>query len=423
MDLSTKHRGFTNDEIEGRILTPRNCFSPTSSAENGSYSSWDRLPEELVARILALLPFSNIYLARCVCKKWRSTIWSPLFFAFCKLEPLRMPWLLEFQQHMYNQAWAYDLAGCRWFHLNFFFLPENASVVAASGGLVCLGRATEEGYILFVCNPLTKDWKKLPLIPVQPGLVLVDVDQQSNFYKIIALILRGQAGAGSVRPTGSVLLFDARYGIWRETTDVPRELRATSLLDATVSEGILYCLTTDQGIEAYDIDQGVWSPVAIAPAAVAPVAIARFLHPPRLHRPWRQLGLQLGNQPSVQDSYILDRQGQLVMVTNHDDPKMVIVNEFDTNTRRWRRADHFPAATGSVICAGRFSSLCLTAPRNGSNVYLMDSGKNKRYCVASRSWHQVPRSPLSRHKLKCEEIRVTGLWFEPRIDATTQVKI
>lgn len=405
MDLSRKHLGFSHDKQEGRSTDRHHNSSSTSPAENGCDSAWDRVPEELVARILSLLPFSGIYLARGVCRKWRSIIWSPLFMSLCKLQSLRMPWLLEFQQHMYNQVWAYDLAGCQWFHLDFFFLPENAIVVAASGGLVCLGRVTEEGYTLFVCNPLTKGWKKLPSIPLQPSLVLVDVDQRSNLYKVIALVLRGQAGDDSVRSVGSVFVFDAKCGVWRETLGIPRELHTQSLWDATISEGVLYCLTMEREIEAYDLDQGAWSPIAIAQALLP-------------HR-YNRILLRRGHQPSAHD-YILDRQGQLIMVTKYDGLRAIFVNGQNINARSWG-TDCSEAATGSVICAGRFSSLWLTLPHGENNVYLMHSGGNKRYCSGSRSYHELPRSPLTRHKMQGDEIVVKGLWFEPRLDATTQV--
>lgn len=398
-----------DDRCEGRettITCHATCSASASTAVGEGYlSHWELVPEELVAKILALLPFSSIYLGRAVCRRWRSIIWSPLFLSFCKLRPLRMPWLLEFQQHMYNQSWAYDLEGCQWFHLSFFFLPETATIVATSGGLVCLGRVSEEGYMMFVCNPLTKDWKRLPSIPIQPDLVLMDVDHESNSYKVIGLVFRAHVGAGYSR---SVLVFDGKTGYWRETLHVPEGLCGENLWDATVSGGVLYCLSTNQRMEAYDLNRGVWSP-----SPYPTDALARILQVQRLC-----YGQQQDSNSGLDDSYLLDRRGRLAMVTPHRGIKHVYINKFDAISRTWR-SSHVSAVKGTVICAGRFASLCVTKPQTGSDVYLLHSKGNGHYRSASKSFLQLPRSPLTRHKVHREEILVRGLWFEPRLDATT----
>lgn len=313
-----------------------------------------------------------------------------------------MPWLLEFQQHMYNQSWAYDLEGCQWFHLDFFFLPETAIILATSGGLVCLGRMAQEGYAMYVCNPLTKDWKKLPPIVQQPDLVLMDVDRKTNVYKILALVIRSPAGVGF---SGSMFVFDGKMGDWRETTHVPENLCAGNLWDATVSGGILYCLSTNQCMDAFDTDRGFWSP-----SRYPTEAMARILALQRLS--------QQQESSVLDNSYVCDRKGRLAMITPHQNLKHVFINKFDPVSRTWRSC-HVSAVMGSVICAGRFSSLSVSMPHIQGAVYLMHSKGNGHYNAASKAFEHLPRSPLTRHKLQRGEILVKGLWYEPRLDATT----
>lgn len=254
--------------------------------------------------------------------------------------------------------------------------------------------------MMFVCNPLTKDWKRLPSIPIQPDLVLMDVDHESSSYKVIGLVLRAHVGVGYSR---SVLVFDGKTGYWRETLHVPEGLCGGNLWDATVSGGVLYCLSTDQHMEAYDLDRGVWT---LSPYPTD--ALARILQLQRLFD---------GHQGLV-DSYLLDRRGRLAMVTPLGGIKNVFINKFDAMSRTWR-SSHVSAVTGTVICVGRFASLCVTMPQTGSDVYLMHAKGNGHYRSASKSFLQLPRSPLTRHKVHREEILVRGLWFEPRLDATT----
>ncbi|KAI5055313.1 hypothetical protein GOP47_0030458 [Adiantum capillus-veneris] len=376
------------------------CRSPCSSSTSSElFCVWDVLPDVLVAKIIALLPFSSIYLARGVCKRWRETVWSPMFFSFLKSRPLHMPWLLEFQQHMYNQAWSYDLEGCQWFHLNFSFIPETAMILATSCGLVCLGRVAEEGYVMYVCNPLTKEWKKLPTAPRQPDVVVMDVDRQLHAYTIVGLVTRSAAGSGS---SGSVLVYNGVTQSWRETSRVPVNLRAGNLWDATVSGGILYCLSTKQRIEAFDLELGFWSPVRYPNDS-----LSRILHLQQLR--------QLQGAPALEHSYICNRKGCLAMITPHHNWRNIFITKLDPVSRTWR-SSHISAMIGRITCVGRFSSVSLSMEHEQSHVFLLHPKGNGHYSSVSKSFQQLPPSPISRCKLQTGEILVKGLWFEPRLD-------
>lgn len=312
-----------------------------------------------------------------------------------------MPWLLEFQQHMYNQAWAYDLEGCQWFHLNFSFIPETAMVLAASCGLVCLGRMAQEGFVMYVCNPLTKAWRKLPSISQQPDVVLLDVDRHSHAFKIIALVIQSAAG---VRFGGSVLVFNAIAGIWRETPSVPEDLCAGNLWDAAVSGGIVYCLSKKQRMEAFDIERGFWSPCRYPSEP-----LARILQLQQL--------TQRQETDILEYSYLCDRRGRLGMITPHQNLRNIFITKFDPVSRTWR-SSHVSAVTGTIICAGRYSSLSLAMPHAQGHVFLLHPKGNGHYSSVLKSFEQLPRSPITRRKLQSQEIHVKGLWFEPRLDAT-----
>lgn len=373
--------------------------SSSSSLRDGSFNYWDLIPDVLVARILALLPFSSIYLGRGVCQRWRTIIWSPLFSYFCKMRPSSLPWLLEFQQHMYNQSWAYDLEGCQWFHLKFFFLPETAIILASSRGLICLGRMAQEGYAIYVCNPLTKIWKKLPSIAVEPNMVLMDVDRRTRVYRIFALVSPNPGGAGV---GGSVFVYDGKIGEWRETPNVPEDLCAGNVMDATVSGGILYCLSTSDRLNFFDIHLGSWRTLRCPTEG-----LARILHLQQLSQP--QGSSVLGN------SYLCDQRGRLAMITPHQDLKHVFINKLDLISRTWRWS-HVSAEWGSLICAAHFSSLSVSMPQMNRHVYFVNSKGNGYYNAALKSFQHLPRSPLTRNKLQRGE-PLKSVWYEPRLDA------
>eukprot|EP00250_Pteridium_aquilinum_P006206 c16173_g1_i1 orf=219-1355(+) len=377
MDSSIICKGYKN---EGRKDAPNN---------KERHSFWNNAPDELIARIISLLPCSSIYLSRGVCRRWRSIVWSPLFMSLCKQwSRPRKPWLLEFQQQMYNQAWAFDLDGQQWFHLNFFFLPENAIILASSRGLVCLGRMSTEGYTLYVCNPVTRIWRQLPPLPVNPGVVLLDVDHKSSTYKVAALVLRG--GPCISRPSGAVFVFDSKIGgFWLETVGVPQKLSLDKLWDASFCSGFLCCVSSCQSIEVFDVANKEWTPRAV------------FTHPP----------VTTSDADLSSDGpYMFDLAGTLGAIFPHRGR----IFRFDVAARCWRPAN--PA--NGFVCAGRFSSLFSRTSQDGWVVNLLQAKGHKCFNSFLRSCSLLPKSPLTRHKIRGREILIRGFWFEPHIGAT-----
>lgn len=118
------------------------------------------LPDELLERIIALLPVINIFRASAVCKRWNSITTSHRFLLLCERMTSPRPWYFMYRDAQNAAGFAYDPAAKKWHN---FWLPFHTSnwFVASSNGLVCF-MDNSKAYDLYICNPMIKSWKKLP---------------------------------------------------------------------------------------------------------------------------------------------------------------------------------------------------------------------------------------------------------------------
>ncbi|KAI5075795.1 hypothetical protein GOP47_0009871 [Adiantum capillus-veneris] len=119
------------------------------------------LPDELVEKILALLPISSIFRAGAVCTRWKAITSSRRFHHMCKGRALSAPWYFMYKESKDAEGLVYDPRARKWHSFSLPFISHNAAFVAASHGLACFAD-NSNGYCLYTCNPLTKACNKLP---------------------------------------------------------------------------------------------------------------------------------------------------------------------------------------------------------------------------------------------------------------------
>ncbi len=124
---------------------------------------WEKLPHDLIIKVLAWLPPPFVVRMRTVCKAWNSLSFSADDVS--RLPP-REPWLLvcNYSSSPSSQTVsAFDPGAQKWYTgipLTFDGLrASNIQVCTCAGGFL-LCRSSE--HVLYTCNPLTKSWRKLP---------------------------------------------------------------------------------------------------------------------------------------------------------------------------------------------------------------------------------------------------------------------
>ncbi|CAM6090424.1 unnamed protein product [Calypogeia fissa] len=225
---------------------------------------WGGLSDELVELIRAFLPPSALFRFRCVCKRWNSLCSNPVFNKLYKeITPPTSLSVFILTHDAYNKRVDSSyLESSKLFKLRLDFLPKEASVLLAeSGGLMCVGSLDPDNSTLWVCNPLTRSWRRLPdchLREVCRGgeSPLVNMMVKANgAYKVVVI------GDPSLTNTFSTQLkvYHSEKGIWTQhmnNLSVRSNLSSTSV----IRDGVLYwCTMAPDGLHAYNLEQGAWS--------------------------------------------------------------------------------------------------------------------------------------------------------------------
>jgi hypothetical protein len=174
-----------------------------------SHDLWSALPDELLQRVFARLPFAKINELHRLSKKWnrRFLLEGPEFMRACSEARPRMFAMVARIAEAGEDTGSlfvrvFDTTANRWY--SSMQPIGEATMCAGDGGLVCsvstFIRKDEKPFEVTVFNPLTRVWTELPhhgRCNLQPRMVQLVVDEDTKCYKAI-LVGEEEHGAGSM---------------------------------------------------------------------------------------------------------------------------------------------------------------------------------------------------------------------------------
>ncbi|KAJ7534830.1 hypothetical protein O6H91_12G005800 [Diphasiastrum complanatum] len=222
---------------------------------------WANLPPDLYPRILAHLPIRTLFRFRSVCKIWNTLPLNPTFIRLsAQIPTLKDSWLVMFSDNYYRTVSVFLPDQNKWFDFPISFLPSELYYVAGAGGLLCFHLTEANGASsMCVCNPLIKQWKKLPplLCDFYGGLVGMVADSLS--YQIVVRTKPARSDRFDFSNLKTEI-YDSRTSCWR-ISGIPEDDFTSG---QAVSNGVLYFLTWEarNGVYAYNMDQGLWETIS-----------------------------------------------------------------------------------------------------------------------------------------------------------------
>lgn len=224
----------------------------------GDYFS--NLPPEITINILSLLPIPAIISCKCVCKSWLCLIEtaefveshlskSPSLVAVFDREMGPKPYrVLEFSdESAHNDSIVFD-----------FSFPPCQRIHSSVNGLLFLCRYSRKPRGLFVCNPVTRDYVKLPRPPGRRSDIIAfgfGVSKMTGQYKVVSLFDRASKCEVYTLGTGS----------WK-TIAFEDELQYVVGLETVFLNGNLHWLAFDakyQRASCFDLETEVFSSFAV----------------------------------------------------------------------------------------------------------------------------------------------------------------
>uniref|UniRef100_A0A0A9GD74 F-box domain-containing protein n=1 Tax=Arundo donax TaxID=35708 RepID=A0A0A9GD74_ARUDO len=113
----------------------------------------------LLEKVLSLLPVVSVIRSRSACKRWHEAV-NVLRCTLNKMVP-QNPWYFLFTcSEEAVSGFAYDPSMRKWYSFDFPCIEKSNWSASSSAGLVCL-MDSENRSRIFVCNPITKDWKRI----------------------------------------------------------------------------------------------------------------------------------------------------------------------------------------------------------------------------------------------------------------------
>lgn len=142
------------------------------------------VPEDVIIQILLRLPLKSLFRFKAVCQRWHKLISDEYFTQRYNDLSLKNPIVL-FKEACFgkNTFACVDRSGCL-SEFNLDFLNDDVEVRASCNGLLCCSSNTNP-HALYLCNPLTKEFKLLPEINELPrehfvGLIVDPLPQRYN---------------------------------------------------------------------------------------------------------------------------------------------------------------------------------------------------------------------------------------------------
>ncbi|XP_010925802.1 F-box/kelch-repeat protein At3g61590 [Elaeis guineensis] len=142
------------------------------------------LPDDLLEKVLSFLPIVSIIRSGSVCKRWYNAVHSGRL-SWTSMLPQK-PWYFMFTCSEDAVAgYAFDPSLRKWYGFDFPCIEKSNWSTSSSCGLVCF-MDSEDRSRIFVCNPITRDWKRLQDAPggkyPDYSAVAISVDRKSHSY-------------------------------------------------------------------------------------------------------------------------------------------------------------------------------------------------------------------------------------------------
>ncbi|KAJ8501055.1 hypothetical protein OPV22_011607 [Ensete ventricosum] len=367
--------------------------------EDASVSLDAILPDDLLEKVLSFLPIASIVRSSSVCKRWYEAVHSG-WHSRAEMSPQK-PWYFMFTcSDDAVSGYVYDPSLRKWYGFDFPCIERSNWSVSASGGLVCLMDGENRNRI-FVCNPITRDQKRLRDAPGGKApdytALAMSVDRSAHSYTV-ALAKCKQAPQDYCQWGLSIHIYESGTRSWATLfSEVLVGWRGGD--ECVICDGVLYYLIYSTGVlrnveprhclAMYDLSARPSRTSLMQMAVPAPCS------------------LTCGRLMNLKD--------RLVMVGGigkHDRPGIIKgIGIWELHNRAWRAVTRMPQKFFQGF--GEFDDVFASGGADDL-IYIQSFGSPAllTFDVTQRVWRWSAKSPMSkRFPLQL----FTGFCFEPRL--------
>ncbi|XVF62015.1 hypothetical protein PTKIN_Ptkin08bG0182600 [Pterospermum kingtungense] len=225
---------------------------PTNFYGNKNCKIYMDLKDVIRENALRYLPAKSLFRCTGVCREWKLQISTP-FFAHNQSNSFHSTSGFFYQQSGVPSFLSLDPMAYGVPDPSLSFLPEPVDIRSSSNGLLCCQGQT--GYrAYYICNPVTKQWKKLPRPDADhgpdPAVVLIFEPSLLNFiadYKLVCAFPSELDGY-------EFEIYSSEKGSWRTSGEICFGDRKLLPKSGIYVNDTVYWLSS-HGITAFDVHQ------------------------------------------------------------------------------------------------------------------------------------------------------------------------
>ncbi|XP_042396389.1 F-box/kelch-repeat protein At3g61590-like [Zingiber officinale] len=375
--------------------------------DKGALLSWEAiLPDELLQKILSLLPIANIIKLSIVCKRWYEVVHSFPPLSWAMMAPQKPLFFRSCFNDCAFSGIVYDPSLLRWCNFDFPRLERGIWYSSSSCGLVCLMNSNngDENCLILVGNPIKRDWKLLPQVPgdSSPNSIslALSFDRRTRAYTVVVLKCTSTYNhlpGVSFQQRLSVHIYQSTTKSW--ATPIAQDL---DLLmgnnDAVICDGLLYYF-----IRPYPVRR---PQLVVFDLAKMPSTIESLIQE-SIPAPFEKIG-------RVE---LINMSNKLVMVSRIDRPrKRVVILELEDKT--WRKVAQMPNSMYKTI-----DGLNFTFCGGGHFLFMHFKGPVVlTFDMRQKVWKwssQLCLCPRQRPYTKFRSLCYCSFCFEPRLDVSS----
>ncbi|KAK4743496.1 hypothetical protein SAY87_001497 [Trapa incisa] len=395
-------------KVDDDLLKETDEFDSSDHSDEGNQDAFAVsldivLPDDLLERILSFLPVASIFRAGSVCRRWHGIVSSKRFQRNLSHVLPQKPWYFMFTSSHEPCGYAYDPILKKWYGIDLACIESPNWFVASSSGLVSF-MDNDSRSQLYVCNPITKRWRKLG---EPPGLkfsdysaLAISVDRSSNYYKL-SVVKSKQVPDNFSQWELSIHIYESKSMVWTTfLTEVLAGWRGGD--ESVICGGVLYFLiysTVTRGGRHPDNRHGLMMYDISTHSSGGPL-LRSFISMP--------CPLTCGRLMNLRDKLVM-----VGGIGKHDKPGIIKgIGIWVLHDKEWQEMAKMPhkffqgfGEIDDVFASSGYDDLIFIQSYGGPALLVFDMNQ--------KQWRWSQRSPVTkRFPLQL----YSGFCFEPRLD-------
>ncbi|KAE9466945.1 hypothetical protein C3L33_01135, partial [Rhododendron williamsianum] len=227
---------------------------PNKFVANRNNKMYMDLKDIIREHALPFLPAKSLFRVQGVCRDWKLQISTPFFAHNQSLSFQALSGLFCQVPGDPPSFISIEPKSCGVPDPSLKFLPEPVDIRASSNGLICCqGRTGVKAY--YICNPVTKQWKKLPNSNANhgpdPAIVLVFEPSLLNFvadYKLVCAFPSNDFDNAT-----EFEIYSSAEGAWKVSGEICFASKKLVPRSGVCVDGVVYWQSKVHGIVAFDL--------------------------------------------------------------------------------------------------------------------------------------------------------------------------